>query len=126
MISNNRLLWRWLLGLSCLAFSLFGQIARADDGAFRVLSTGNKTCGSFVKGDVQTKELDLAWAIGFVSGANWRSSGAQRRVGELWEHNACLVWLENYCSKSPLDTFFQATVGLRNALAKNEGISPTE
>jgi integrase len=51
MISNNTLLWRWLLGLSCLAFSLFGQIARADDGAFRVLSTGNKTCGSFVKGD---------------------------------------------------------------------------
>ena len=91
-----------------------------------MLSSGAKTCGAFVKTDAQGKQLDLAWAIGFISGINSRSSGTQRVVGERWDPAASLVWLENYCSRNPLATFFTAANGLRNALAKNEGISTAE
>ena len=90
-----------LLGLSFLVcFGFFGQAARADDPV-RVLSFGTKTRGAFVKSDAQTKQLDLAWAIGFVSGVNSRSVGAERQVGEHWDPAALIGMARELLREKP-------------------------
>jgi hypothetical protein len=98
-------------------------LARAEEAPYLILSVGSSSCGTFIKSDAPMKELYLAWAIGFVSGANTRSLGHQRLVGDNWERNASLVLLENYCTKDPLSTFHMAVEALRNAFATKQGVS---
>jgi hypothetical protein len=95
------------------------QLARAEE--YVILSAGTQSCGSFVKGDAGTKEIYLSWGIGYISGANTRSSGEQRKIGLNWDRNSALLWLENFCTKDPLSTFHMAVEGLWAALATKQG-----
>jgi hypothetical protein len=88
-----------------------------------VLSSGMKSCGSFVKDAPQGKEIFLSWAVGFISGANSRSTGNARLIGDHWDRESVLLWLENYCAANPLVQYAKAVEELRAALAKNQGMS---
>ena len=57
-----------------------------------------------------------------ITGSNAYAAGRDRLVGEHWDPNSTLLWLENYCSKDPLATFFTAADDFRRALAIQEGV----
>jgi hypothetical protein len=98
-------------------------MAQSEVEPYAILSIGSKSCGTFLKSEPSAKELYLGWAIGYISGVNTRSSGAERRIGAIWERNATLVLLENICTKDPLAIFHMAVESLRNEFAKKQGIS---
>jgi hypothetical protein len=43
----------------------------------------------------------LAWVVGFITGSNGYAAGRDRLVGEHWDPNSTLLWLENYCFRTP-------------------------
>ncbi len=98
--------------VAALIAGAMGPAYPDDFGGVRILAYGNNTCGSFVKSDPQVKQMYLAWV----------AAGRDRLVGEHWDPNSTLLWLENYCSKDPLATFFTAADDFRRALAIKEGV----
>jgi hypothetical protein len=113
--------------LNLFVIALIGMSAStrvdAEEDPYLIISVGTKSCGTFIKSEPPTKELYPGWAIGYISGANTRSSGPQRLVGDKWERNASLVLLENYCTRDPLAAFYMAVEALRDELAKKQDIS---
>ena len=99
--------------VAALIAGAMGPAYPDDFGGVRILAYGNNTCGSFVKSDPQVKQMYLAWVVGFITGSNAYAAGRDRLVGEHWDPNSTLLWLENYCSKDPLATFFTAADDFR-------------
>jgi hypothetical protein len=108
--------------IAALIAGAMGPAYPDDFPGVRILGYGNNTCGSFVKSDPQVKQMYLAWVVGFITGSNAYAAGRDRLVGEHWDPNSTLLWLENYCSKDPLATFFTAADDFRRALAIQEGV----
>ena len=108
--------------VAALIAGAMGPAYPDDFPGVRILGYGNNTCGSFVKSDPQVKQMYLAWVVGFITGSNAYAAGRDRLVGEHWDPNSTLLWLENYCSKDPLATFFTAADDFRRALAIQEGV----
>jgi len=107
--------------VAALIAGAMGPAYPDDFGGVRILAYGNNTCGSFVKSDPQVKQMYLAWVVGFITGSNAYAAGRDRLVGEHWDPNSTLLWLENYCSKdlsrrsSQLPTTFVARLPSRKA-----------
>lgn len=92
---------------------LISSPSSAQSDAIAVLSIGADSCGQFVASDHQKRELYLAWTVGFISGANVGNLGGSRTAGDGWERDSTLLWLDNYCRSSPLDTFVTAVTKFR-------------
>src|SRR6202163_835984 len=106
--------------IAALIAGAMGPAYPDDFPGVRILGYGNNTCGSFVKSDPQVKQMYLAWVVGFMTGSNRDAAGRDRIVGDRCDPNSTLLWLESYCSKDPLATFFPAADHFRRARANQE------
>jgi hypothetical protein len=107
------------LGAIAVALTVAASAAHADE-TFTALSSGKNSCGEFVASDTQV--VYLSWAVGYISGQNSRSVGAQRQVGNGWDQASIQLWLDDYCRANPLTMFANAVDALRDDLARHEGI----
>jgi hypothetical protein len=55
-----------------------------------------------------------SWALGFVSGINWTTTGKDRL--DHIDANAIYSWIDNYCGQHPLETFANAVRSLAQEL----------
>jgi len=87
------------------------------------LSNGQDSCGEFLAGNPQHQQLDVAWILGFISGADSRGATAsEREVGSsLRDPFAVQAWVQQYCRTHAFDYLPQAAEALRNEFAKREG-----
>jgi hypothetical protein len=46
----------------------------AQPAAYEVLSNGMDSCGEYLTGSPQHRQLDLAWRVGFIGGVNSRGA----------------------------------------------------
>jgi hypothetical protein len=107
-----------LLSASVSATSVWG----AAESEYLVLSTGIESCGAFIQRTGTSKEFFLAFAVGYITGANSHAVGMARFVGKGWDKDAMTVWLQNYCNANPLSPFVAAVEELRTELAKKQGV----
>lgn len=71
--------------------------------------------------DIYTQDYlaSLAYAAGFLSGANW-ATNANIGISVTDQLRGAMMWLEDYCRQNPFDFFVDAVVNLRNFLAAKE------
>jgi hypothetical protein len=106
------------------AFIIIGSIiGSADAEPYAALSSGTKPCGDFVA-EPENQNMYVAWAVGYITGANSKDVGSMRGVGRQWTVGSVTVWLQNYCSQHPLVDFAEAADKLRQELAQQEGLLP--
>jgi hypothetical protein len=58
-----------------------------------------------------------SWSLGFLSGANIAVSENPDFLEDI-DGQAALAWIDNYCSKHPLDKIMDATFALTKELLK--------
>jgi len=112
--------------------------AQAEQGTIWVFGTGTKSCGHFVQvADSEHKAKPrhtapeaistlgyvafVTWTEGFLSGTNFSEHAM---VGaSISDHFAdAMAWIENYCRQHPLDSYLNAVMQLKVALAAKEPI----
>jgi len=110
--------------------------ARAEQGTLWVFGTGTNSCGQFVQvADREHKAKShhtapevistlgyvafVTWTEGFLSGTNFSEHAM---VGaNISDHFAdAMAWIENYCRQHPLDSYLNAVMQLKVALAAKE------
>jgi hypothetical protein len=115
---------RWPAGV---AFVLAGACAppasaQLTHGPFLFLSNGQDSCGEFLAGSPQRQQLDIAWILGFISGADSRGATVSERVvgSSFRDVEAVQAWVQQYCRTHAFDYLPQAAEALRNEFAKRE------
>jgi hypothetical protein len=88
------------------------------------LSIGIKPCGDFLAARSPDQQVYETWVLGYVSGQNSMDIGAMRGVGSSYTNDSVMVWLQNYCSQHPFESFGLAADKLRQELAAQEGRLP--
>ena len=81
----------------------------------QVTIVGTIDCGSWVSSRKSNNQLMQEWLLGFINGI---SLGANM---ELWDangqtitHQQMYLWMDNYCTKNPLNSVVQGSVELMN------------
>lgn len=87
---------------------------------------GGASCGSYVesKQDQTERYFYFAWVNGFLTGVNRYQKSEVKIFNGLYDvkrgrdDEALMLWLDNYCNKNPLDSFFRAVIMLKDELQK--------
>lgn len=121
----------WLLWLAALTFSAYAapqKEARKENGAFFTYGVGNNSCGQFVaaskagaQDSVVTAQgngarylsehgIYITWASGFLTAYNAFNPQKINLTG--LDRDGLTLWLQNWCSAHPLDSFVAAVYAL--------------
>ncbi len=81
-----------------------------------IIGPGAITCGHWIQARKTDDTPDpLAWVLGFISSYNHYRD---RNIFGSADHSAIAAWIDNYCTKNPLDTVYIGTVALVSELEK--------
>lgn len=100
----------------CASTVCIGGITSAAAAPVMIISYGSNDCERFTRAPLREKQMYLVWSEGFISGLNTRDVGDQRMAGLFWKQSANSAWLQDYCLKSPQQSFLSAVESLRTAL----------
>jgi hypothetical protein len=102
----------WLALVACFAVTS-AEAADTRDTPYFLLSEGSTTCGEYIA-QPELKAARLEWVLGYISGRNRESRGAERMAGTTLKMPATtVVWLEHYCPAHALDMLATAADKLR-------------
>jgi hypothetical protein len=80
-----------------------------------VKGAGATSCGQWIEDRKKDDHLtQLNWVLGFISAYNtflYKGKHPNGIFGSS-DYNALAVWLDNYCSKNPLNTLYEGVVPL--------------
>ena len=83
--------------------------------AYNVYGTGGtpSSCGTWVKskGDLDTRNFQMSWVLGFISGASYVGPKLKKTNSAAVE-----VFMDNYCQKNPLKSIESGAAELHYAL----------
>lgn len=85
-----------------------------NKGNYMKFGTGNKSCAYYTK---HNKNKDLLgylnrqWVLGFITSYNVYTSGIHD-IAKGTEADGLFAWIDQYCSKNPLDTISTSTIYL--------------
>lgn len=90
--------------------------AADDNGRFVVLGLGSESCGTYITERRQGNDNPYrGWVTGYLSAYNESLKNTYNLLGKS-DMEGVMLWLENYCSKNPLNSFSQASGALLGAL----------
>ena len=97
--------------------------AASDEMA--VVGPGALSCGKIIasmEADKIGRAAYFFWAQGFLSGLNFEYSPDFEFSTDLSDHDALMLWLENYCKENPLDRYYIAIEYLWVELRFRQGL----
>jgi len=112
---------------------MLGSEARGEGGTFFAFTPGGLSCGKYLRaaeGERKARpahpepdsiySMDylsfLTFANGYLTGVNW---AIESGVGHQSDVAGRMKWLENYCTRNPLDEFAVALMMLREYLVEH-------
>lgn len=102
-----------LVLLLLAATMLSGQAPRPAQDGYHAGGIGAKSsCGTWVVERARGRALGLEqWLMGFLSGVGWSQPDGDDPLTGL-DANAAFLWMDNYCSKQPLEAVAMAAARL--------------
>jgi hypothetical protein len=93
-----------------LVCALSPRSAKADHW---IMGGGTVSCGTWFsdKTEIAYLNVDRAWVLGFISGANF-SSGSN--VGKGTDANGIFAWIDQFCTQNPMKSISDASSALVN------------
>jgi hypothetical protein len=86
--------------------------ARDKSGAYAIIGSGTKSCGTFIEDKKSPADsIYRAWVAGYITALNMHIEGINNLMGST-DMNGLIVWLENYCMQNPLSNFETAVQAL--------------
>ena len=95
------------------ATMLLGQVPIMAQAAYHAGGVGAaSSCGTWVAERARRRALGLEqWLMGFLSGVGWSQPDGDDPLTGL-DANAVFLWMDNYCSKQPLEPIAMAAARL--------------
>src|SRR5271163_463744 len=106
-----------------LALAIAGLPTAPNAQKVMIWGSGYTSCGSWTK-DANNGPVHYqreGWLLGFVSGYNWYAEDRGEDI-KLEDGNALVAWVDNYCSKRPLDNIAIAASHLIDELRRRNGL----
>jgi hypothetical protein len=87
------------------------SLADARENSWNVFGHGNSSCGEWVQPKDVSRETNMAWVLGFLSGAQFGAAA-------VFETDAAAVevYMTNYCQAHPLEKIVEGAKALANDL----------
>ena len=103
---KRQTVWLWFLIVS-LSFPRSG-IGIDTDRMYAIVGIGNNACDQFVEARRTRRDVAyMDWLGGYLTAVNAVSDNTFNIMGHT-EFSSLILWIENYCSKNPLQTFARA------------------
>lgn len=101
--------------LITFAFLFIGQLAYAANQNDEYMIYGNESCGKYLNATYQEKIYFDGWLKGFLSAYN-QYEHVEANITYSTDFDSIDIWLYKYCQENPLDSHYQATQALIDAL----------
>ena len=114
MILMNNI--RKSLALSVLSFVFLLSYSSPGKAGFSGVGLAQLSCGEFVthyKADDAQHYANVAWALGLITGANWKTDSM---VASGVDSSSIVLALAKYCQDNPFDSLIQASISTYNQL----------